>query len=198
MRYPRVVPSPEPAPNPTPPSRPAPDAAPALAERAVEALTPLLPPWAARVTRLLDDLVRVPGTRLGVGLDGVLGLLVPGVGDAVTGTGSIALLLLALRERVPTVILGRMLLNIAVDLVVGVIPVVGDVFDVVFRANRQNLALIEQHRRGAGGVPSKTDTLIVAGGIGLSLLILLTPIVLWLVYATVIGVALHRLFGAAG
>ncbi len=143
-------------------------------------------------------MLHVPGTRFGVGLDGVLGLLVPGVGDAVTGTGSIALLLLALRERVPTVILGRMLLNIAVDLMVGVVPMVGDVFDVLFRANRLNLALIERHRRGAGGAPTRTDYLIVAAGIVLSLLILLTPIALGLVYATVIGVALHQLLGTAG
>ncbi len=198
MRYPLPVPPPEPAPSTRSPSPPAADAEPPLAHRATAELAPLLPPWAERVTRLLDDALRVPGTRLGVGLDGVLGLLVPGVGDAVTGTGSIALLLLALRERVPTVILGRMLLNIAVDLVVGVIPVVGDVFDVLFRANRLNLALVEQYRRGAGGAPTRTDYLIVTAGIVLSLLILLTPIVLGLVYATVIGVALHQLLGAAG
>lgn len=141
--------------------------------------------------------MRVPGTRFGVGLDGVIGLLVPGVGDALTGSGSLALLLLALRERVPTVILGRMLLNIALDLVVGVIPLVGDAFDLLFRANRVNLALIEKYRRGAGATPSRLDYLIVGVGILLSLLILLTPIVLWLVYATLFGVALERLLATS-
>jgi len=192
------VPPPALAPRAQPTVSPDPAVEAAPARRASEALAPLLPAWAARLTRLLDDLLRVPGTNLGVGLDGVLGLLLPGVGDAVTGTGSMALLLLALRERVPTVILGRMLLNIAVDLVLGVIPVVGDVFDVLFRANRLNLALVEQHRRGAGGEPTRADYLIVAAGIALSLLILLTPLLLWLLYATVIGVALHQLLGAAG
>ncbi|MBN2196478.1 MAG: DUF4112 domain-containing protein [Polyangiaceae bacterium] len=168
----------------------------AAVHQVVEALRPVLPPWAEHLTRLLDDLVRVPGTSLGVGLDGVVGLFVPGVGDALTGTGSIALLLLALRERVPTVILGRILLNIAIDLVVGLFPVLGDVFDVLFRANRLNLALIKKYRRGSDAVPSWVDYLIVGTGILLSTLILLTPIFLGFVYATVIGVAIQQLLAS--
>ncbi len=198
MRYPRTVPPLAPAPHVRSPAPPDPAVKAAPARRAAEPLAPLLPAWATRVTRLLDDLLRVPGTNLGVGLDGVLGLLLPGVGDAVTGTGSIALLLLALRERVPTVILGRMLINIAVDLVLGLIPLLGDVFDVLFRANRLNLALLAQHRRGAGGAPTRADYLIVTAGIALSLLILLTPLLLWLLYATVIGVAVHGLLRTTG
>ena len=66
-----------------------------------------LPAWAETLTRVLDDLVRIPGTNIGFGLDGVLGLLVPGAGDAVTGIGSLSLLLLALRRGVPSVVIGR-------------------------------------------------------------------------------------------
>lgn len=146
-----------------------------------------LPPWAEKMTRLLDDLIRVPGTDLGVGIDGIVGLFLPAAGDAITGAGSIALLLLAFRERVPTVILGRMVVNIAIDLVVGLIPVLGDVFDILWRANRMNLALIEQYKRGTDAVPATADYVIVGVGIVLAIGILLTPIFLWTFYAAVIA-----------
>ena len=65
--------------------------------------------WARKWVRLLDDYY----------LDGLIGLFVPAGGDAITGVGSMALLLTALRERVPTIILFRMVLNIAIDVGVG-------------------------------------------------------------------------------
>jgi len=134
-----------------------------------------LPAWARLMTRLLDDLIRIPGTQQGIGLDGLLGLI-PGVGDSVTGLSSMALLLLALRRGVPTVILGKMLANIGVDVLSGTVPVLGDVFDVAFRSNRRNLELIEKHAGGAVQ-PSTGDYALVAVGLCLAAAAIAMPFV---------------------
>lgn len=94
------------------------------------------------LARLTDDLVKVPGTQFGVGLDSLIGL-VPGVGDLV-GTGlSSAILVDAVRQRVPLHILARMGFNMLIDTGLGFVPVVGDAADVVHRANRKNYRLLE-------------------------------------------------------
>src|SRR6476646_12005369 len=80
------------------------------------------------LARLLDDLIRIPGTNIGIGLDPIIGLI-PGVGDMLGGLMSSYILLVAAREGVPASVLARMLGNIAVDSLVGVIPVLGDLFD---------------------------------------------------------------------
>jgi hypothetical protein len=129
-----------------------------------------------------------------VGADGVIGLLVPGAGDAITGVGSAALLLLALREGVPTVMIGRMLLNIAVDLVVGWIPIAGDVFDVAWRANRRNYEIIEKYR-DPNSDPTALDYLLVVGGLLLALLILATPLLMWFLWAAILAFVVQLVFG---
>ena len=130
---------------------------PSAAERARYAQSPAtdkpVPAWADTLTRLLDDWVTVPGTRFGIGLDAVLGFLLPGVGDLVTGTGSLALVILALQSGVPRVVMLRMLVNLAVDALIGSIPILGDVFDVAWKANRKNLELLRRHQSGADRRP---------------------------------------------
>lgn len=138
-----------------------------------------LPRWARSMTRWLDDAVRVPGTRFGVGLDAVIGALMPGAGDAVTGVGAAALLVLALRERVPSVVVARMVFNLLVDVLVGAIPLLGDLFDVFWRSNRKNLDLIERHR-GGKEQPSAWDYVLVCVGLTLCLLMVMMPII-WIV-----------------
>lgn len=98
------------------------------------------------VVRWMEDLVRVPGTKFGIGLDAALGFVLPGVGDAVTGAVALSLLVTAMRRGVPRVVVLRMFLNIAVDVVVGLVPVVGDAFDLVWRSNVRNLELLERHQ----------------------------------------------------
>jgi hypothetical protein len=120
---------------------------------------PALSPVARRVeqcVRVLDGALVIPGTRLKVGLDPVLGLALPGVGDAVSGVVSLSVLFLALQYRVPAPILGRMVWNVAVDSTVGAIPVVGDIFDFTWKANELNFELLMLHR---GDLP-KHGTLI--------------------------------------
>jgi hypothetical protein len=142
-----------------------------------------LPNWADKFVRVLDDGVRIPGTQVRFGLDAVLGFFLPTLGDAVTGAGSAALLFLALRERVPTVAIGRMLINIFVDTLIGSIPIVGDLFDVFFRANRRNLEIIERYHSDPDATPSALDYVLVFGG----LLLIIAGIALPFLFATVLA-----------
>jgi hypothetical protein len=144
--------------------------------KAAQAQLNRLPAWAETLTRWLDDLVRIPGTNIGLGLDGLLGLLLPGAGDAVTGIGSLSLLLLALQRGVPSVVIGRMVINIGIDALVGTIPVVGDVFDFGYKANRRNLELIRRHTEGPPRKPTAGDYALVGLGFALAVLSVLLPI----------------------
>jgi hypothetical protein len=99
---------------------------------------------ARAIARLLDDIVRVPGTNIRVGLDPLLGL-VPGLGDVVAGTMAGYLILLAARLGAPKVVLARMLGNVAIDSILGAVPFLGDLFDIGFKANRRNLALLDEY-----------------------------------------------------
>jgi hypothetical protein len=94
-----------------------------------------------QLARVMDDAVTVPGTRFGVGLDAVLGLL-PGIGDAVGSALSTVIVRDAILARVPMVVLARMALNLVVDALLGLVPGVGDLLDVAHRANRKNLHLL--------------------------------------------------------
>ena len=95
---------------------------------------------------LLDEAVRIPGTNRKVGLDAGIGLI-PGVGDVISGALSAWIIVGALRHRVPTSKVFRMLVNVIVDLLLGAIPVLGDVFDFVFEQNVMNMRLLMAHRR---------------------------------------------------
>jgi hypothetical protein len=102
---------------------------------------------AARVralARLLDAAVRIPGTNVRVGLDALVGLI-PGFGDVAGAAASGYIILSAARMGAPTSVLLRMLLNVATETVVGTVPVIGDLFDVGWRANLRNTALLERH-----------------------------------------------------
>ncbi|MFC5970007.1 DUF4112 domain-containing protein [Halomarina salina] len=95
------------------------------------------------VAAALDEAVPVPGTDQRVGLDSILGLL-PVAGDAVAAAASSYIVLEAARLGAPKSTLLRMGFNIAVDFGVGSIPILGDLFDAVFKANRKNVELLER------------------------------------------------------
>ena len=97
-----------------------------------------------RITHALDELVSVPGTPVKVGLDPVVGLI-PVVGDAVAAFVGLWVIGEAARFGIPRLVLGRMVVNLLVDLAIGAIPLLGDLFDVVFRSNSRNLALFRRH-----------------------------------------------------
>ena len=134
-----------------------------------------------KVAQLLDSAFVVPGTSYRVGLDPILGL-VPGVGDLVSPLFTIAILWQARELAIPRVVLLRMIVNVAIDSLVGAVPVVGDLFDFAWKANNKNLALVERHAQEER-TASAGDWLFVGLIVALLLLLAVIPFVIagWLV-----------------
>ena len=107
----------------------------------------------------MDSVYRVPGTSFRFGWDPIVGLI-PGVGDLTMASFAVVVLYRAFRLGVPRVVLIRMMLNILIDLVAGVVPFVGDLFDFAWRSNTLNLELLERHER-PGVRPSSGDWVVV-------------------------------------
>ena len=97
-----------------------------------------------RLAHWLDDGIRIPGTRLRFGLDPLIGL-VPGLGDAAGAALAGWIVIEAAWSGASAATLARMAVNVAVDALVGSIPVAGDVFDFGWKANMRNVALLERH-----------------------------------------------------
>lgn len=97
-----------------------------------------------RLSHLLDNAIRIPGTSFRIGLDPLLGLL-PGGGDLVGTAFSAYIVLQAARLGLPRAKLVEMVSNILFETVIGTVPVVGDLVDVTWKANVKNLALVEKH-----------------------------------------------------
>ena len=97
-----------------------------------------------RVSRLLDSQWRIPGTSIRFGIDPLVGL-VPGLGDVATGLVSAYIVLMARRLGLPNHVMARMVGNIALDVIVGSIPLLGSVFDLFYKANRRNFRLLQEH-----------------------------------------------------
>lgn len=149
------------------------------------------PPWVHALVRLMDEAIRVPGTKFRIGWDAIVGFAVPAVGDAVSALSHVTLLYYAFRAGVPAVVIARMVLNVAIDELWGSIPIVGDLFDAGFRANRKNLELIETRggvRRGTRAV----DYLVIGAAIALVVGIVLLPLLL----IAALGGAILRWIGA--
>ena len=97
----------------------------------------------------LDAAFRIPGTQQRVGLDAILGLI-PGVGDTIGAVLSTYIIVAAARRGASVWTVTRMLGNVAVETMIGAVPFVGDLFDMVFKANLRNLALLgDTLERGA-------------------------------------------------
>lgn len=97
-----------------------------------------------RVGWMLDSTFKLPGTGIRFGVDSLIGL-VPGLGDLVAGALSLYIIAESARLGVPRGLLLRMGWNVAVDTFVGEVPILGDIFDVAWKANMRNLALLEDH-----------------------------------------------------
>ncbi|MEO8259117.1 MAG: DUF4112 domain-containing protein [Acidobacteriota bacterium] len=129
-----------------------------------------------QLQHLLDNAFRVPGTNLRFGWDPVIGA-VPWVGDVLAALMSCAIVVQAHHMRLPRAVQARMLLNTAIDVVVGSVPVVGDVADVFWKSNAKNFALLERH--GAEVRPATVgDRLFVAGIVLAVLALALAPLVM--------------------
>lgn len=151
---------------------------------------------ARALTRLLDSAARIPGTGIRFGLDPVLGLI-PGLGDVAGAVLSGYMVLLAGRAGASRTTIVRMLANVAIDAVGGTVPLLGDAFDVAFKANTRNLALLER-TLGAGapsmGVAERPAGRIVVWGSLLALALLAAAgiavayfVVIWIYHLTGTG-----------
>jgi len=140
------------------------------------------PAWAHTLVRVLDDGWTIPGTRIGIGLDALLGFLFPTLGDAVTGLASLSLLVLAFRMRLPKVVVLRVVFNIALDVLIGCVPFIGDAFDLIWRSNRRNLQLLQRYTADPLRRPDVGDYSIVGLGIALVAAAIVLPLLLgvWL------------------
>lgn len=139
-----------------------------------------------RLARLLDAAVRIPGTDVRFGLDAVLGLI-PGGGDVAGAVLSAWIVLTAARLGAPLPVLLRMTGNLALDVVLGAVPVVGDLVDVGWKANLRNVALLERHVSS----PERTRrrSVLALGGVAGALLALLGLLgwAVWLAIRTLLG-----------
>ena len=95
-----------------------------------------------RIGFLLDNSIGIPGTRFRLGLDALVGL-VPGIGDLVGGLLSLYIIVEAHRMGVPRSVVTRMGWNVAIDTLAGMVPILGDLFDIGFKSNQRNLALLD-------------------------------------------------------
>lgn len=120
-----------------------------------------------QLARLLDSSIRLPGGYR-IGLDGLIGLI-PGIGDAAAASISAYIVIQAARMGAPTTMLIRMMGNILLELLVGIVPVLGDLFDFAWKANNRNVALLERnlHRLEADDAAGRRLTsaaLVLLGG----------------------------------
>lgn len=107
-----------------------------------------------RLTWWMDERFRIPGTNRRVGLDGLLGLI-PGIGDTATMAVAGYVVVEAWRMGAPGHLIGRMAANVAVDYVVGTVPLVGDLFDFAFKANSRNIRLLRRWLGERNGVAAR-------------------------------------------
>lgn len=134
-----------------------------------------------RFAVLMDEAVAIPGTRKRVGLDAAVGLI-PGVGDIVGGIMSALIVVAALRHRVPLRKIGRMIVNIFIDVSIGELPFLGDVFDFLFEENMMNMRILLTYRDRRQPPRTTREIMFVAT-------ILVSFILLLSVASTIVGVA---------
>jgi hypothetical protein len=121
------------------------------------------------IALIMDDFLRLPGTKLRFGLDPLIGLI-PGLGDTSSAIVSAMALIQAARRGVPKILLARMSLNILVNEIVGIVPVVGDAFSFWFKSNRRNYDLLQKHI-GRPGRSRKSDWLFVVAVLAILFLV---------------------------
>jgi hypothetical protein len=100
--------------------------------------------WVGMMTRLLDTQFRIPGTRVRFGFDFIMGLI-PGAGDLVSMGFSGVLIAIMAKNGASGMLVSRMLINVLLDTVVGSVPILGNFFDLFYKANYRNLKLMNEH-----------------------------------------------------
>jgi hypothetical protein len=127
------------------------------------------------VALIMDRLIRIPGVKRRLGLNPILDL-VPGFGDIAAGLISVSVLIYGIRRGIPKILLGRMALNVLINEVVGIVPVVGSVFAFWFTANTRNYDLLREHIN----IPNRStrsDKIFVGAVLGLVILVIVAGII---------------------
>jgi hypothetical protein len=101
------------------------------------------------IAALLDDMWRIPGTHIRFGLDALIGWI-PGIGDAMAGIASCVIVFASWRRGAKSITLARMIANILLEMTLGAIPLIGDVFHIVWKANRRNYRLLLREKEQPG------------------------------------------------
>jgi len=140
-------------------------------------------------SKLLDSQFRIPGTQTTFGIDFIIGLI-PYAGDLISFLFSGGLVLTMAKHGASGQVLAKMLFNIALDTVVGSVPIFGDVFDLYFKSNRRNYNLLKEHY-GEGDYQGSVWRVIIPI---LLVLVLLFVLMIWLVYKMA-AVGLSFIFG---
>ena len=122
------------------------------------------------LARLLDTAFQVPGTRYRFGIDAIIGL-VPGIGDAVGAIFSMFIVFQAARMGVSQATLMRMLGNVALDTIVGEVPLLGDLFDAGWKSNIRNIGLLESHLERPASTRRSSRRVVLLVGVALLLLL---------------------------
>ena len=139
--------------------------------------------WLAKfLADWLDQRFTIPGTSIRIGLDPILGLI-PGIGDMIANLAGSAIILIAAQYRLPKIVLLRMGLNVALNAIIGAIPVFGDIFSIWFRSNVKNAQLLERYVGTEGRVSNFSNWIFVIAVIG-GIILLLVAILLataWLI-----------------
>ena len=127
------------------------------------------------VALLMDRLIQIPGVKKRLGLNPILDL-VPGFGDIAAAVVSVSVLAYGIRRGIPKILLGRMALNVLINELVGIIPIIGSIFAFWFTANSRNYELLRAHldtpRRSTTG-----DKIFVGTILGLVIFVILAGIV---------------------
>jgi hypothetical protein len=135
---------------------------------------------------LMDEAVGIPGTRRRIGLDAAIGF-VPGIGDLIGALLSTWIIIGGLRHRVPLRKIIRMVVNVLLDMLIGEIPIFGDIFDIAFEENLMNMRLLLAHRdrsrppRSFAAIGFATFLILAfIAAIGIVMIILLIAAAVWI------------------
>ena len=144
------------------------------------------------VALIMDNLIKVPGTRFRIGLDPIIGLI-PGLGDSSSAFVSAITIFQAARQGIPRIVLAHMALNVFVNALVGALPFVGDVFSLWFKSNQRNYELLLKHGTERRQVSTKGDwAFVIALLVSLAVAVILIGVgAVFLLYHTM------RLLGQA-
>jgi hypothetical protein len=126
----------------------------------IQTATTMPSSWVDRFAKLLDSEFQIPGTDMKFGLDPIIGLI-PGLGNILGYVASSAVVIGIVKEGVSGMVIVKMLFNILLDMLIGLVPVLGTFFDFVFKANDRNIELLREYQAEIASSVNACDTIIV-------------------------------------